>query len=219
MERVSGFSRAIAGADLGAAPTAAAPVASGARPGAGVAVSLLPAPEPCALADDRGAALAILWVKTLTEDRTTARRAAAAAERRIEAANRREIDERRAVARDEYLAARTTALSGVVGGIASAAGSFSQASAGGEGGTAIVSQGRLFEDLGALAATERGRAADDHELTASEAQQRGEAAVRAYEQCTDDASRFDGDVARVLDLLRDLLGAERGAESAAIVRG
>ncbi len=216
MERVSGFGGAVVGADSSIPSLQAA---SATPPGAVSSPSLLPVPTASPLPDDRSAELAILWVKTLCQDRASARRASAAAERRIEAANRCEIAERRAAARDEYRAARTVALAGVVDGACSMVGATRAASNEDHSGATIGGLGAFAKDVSALAATECERAAEEHDVTATEARQRGDAAVREYEQCSDDASEFDGDVARVLDLLRDLLGAERAAESAAIVRG
>ncbi len=216
MERVNGFGGAVVSANSGVPSLQAA---SAAPPGAVSAPSLLPFPTASPLPDDRGAELAILWVKTLCQDRASARRASAAAERRIEAANRREIAERRAAARDECRAARTVALAGVVDGACSIMGATRVVSNEDRSGPKIGGLGAFAKDVSALVAAESERAADEHDMTATEARQRGDAAVREYEQCSDDASGFDSDIARVLDLLRDLLGAERAAESAAIVRG
>jgi len=216
VDRVTAFHGAVSDADVGV-PTAT--MAAAASSGDAIAPSLLPAPEGRALPDDASAALAILWVETLQQDRASARRAARSAERRIEAANHREIVERRAAARDEYRGARAAAIGGAAEGVAAVAAAGCHGTDGKTARAVLTAEGRLARDLGDVVAATSERAADEHDVTAEEARQRAAAAQRDYDQSTDEGSQAESDITRVLDLLRDLLGAERKAESAAVVRG
>ncbi len=216
MVRVTAFDGAVCRAEAGAptAPSVAATTSQDA-----IAPSLLPPPEGRALPDDTSTALAILWVQMLQHDRAAARRAASSAERRIEAANRREIVERRAAAHDEYRGARAAAIGRAAEGVAAMAAAGCHGTDGKTTRAVLAAEGSLARDLGGAVAASSERAADEHDVKAEAARQRAAAAQRDYDQSIDEASQIQSDVTRVLELLQDLLGAERKAEAAAGVRG
>lgn len=166
-------------------------------------------------------AIAILWLEALRQDRKAGRQAAAASSRAIETANAREIRALRQQARAERHAATWRALGGLVESGTALVGACHGPLGAGEMDTGddIAKGGGFFASVTGLPAAAAENQAADAAAAAAAARHRANAAERGHELAKRDLADTGDVLDRVLELLRDMYGAQRASESAAVVRG